>query len=54
MKILRKRAPGEKERVSRWSVEEYNVSQVIVVFGQKCDKVGGVNRDYIRAEVLRV
>ena len=54
VKILRDRAPGEKERVSKWSVEEYNVSQITGAFGQKYYKVGGMGGDYISAEVLKV
>ena len=54
VRILRKRAPGEKERESRWSIELYSVSEISEAFGQKYYKVGGMARDYIRGELLRV
>ena len=54
VRILRKRAPVEKERESRWSIEQYSVSEISEAFGQKYYEVGGMARDYIRGELLRV
>ena len=54
VRILRKRAPGDKERESRWSIEQYSLSEISEAFGQKSYKVGGMTRDYTRGELLSV
>ena len=44
----------EKERVSRWSIEVYNVESVSNILGQYYYKVEGKERDYIRGELLKL
>ena len=54
VKILQKRKPGEKERVSRWSIEIFKVKSVSKILGQYYYKVESRDRDYIRGEILKV
>ena len=55
VKILKKRKPNEKERVSRWSIETFKVKSISKILGQEYYKVEGENdRDYIRGEILKV
>ena len=53
-KFLQKRKPGEKERVSRWSVEIFKVKSVSKILGQDYYKLEGKDRDYIRGEILKI
>ena len=54
VKILSKRKPGEKERVSRWSTEIYKVKSITKIMGQDYYKLDFMDRDYIRGEILKV
>mgnify|MGYP002176691739 CR=1 FL=1 len=54
VKILSKRKPGEKERISKWSIEIYKVKSITKILGQDYYKVDGIDRDYIRGEILKV
>ena len=54
VKILRKRKPNEKERVSRWSIELFKVKLISKILGQEYYKIEGADRDYIRGEILKV
>jgi hypothetical protein len=54
VKIMRKKKIDEKERTSNWSVEVFEVSSIVESLGQKYYKIEGVDRDYTRAEVLKV
>ena len=54
VKILSKRKPGEKERISKWSIEIYKVKSITKILGQYYYKVDGIDRDYIRGEILKV
>ncbi len=54
VKILLKRKPNEKERVSRWSIELFKVKSISKILGQEYYKVDGKGRDYIRGEILKV
>ena len=54
VKIMRKKKPGEKERTSNWSIQVYTVVSINEEHGQNYYKVEGMDRDYIRAEVLKV
>ena len=54
VKILLKRKPNEKERVSRWSIELFKVKSITKILGQEYYKVDGKDRDYIRGEILKV
>ena len=52
--ILQKRKPGEKERVSRWSIEIFKVKSVSKILGQDYYTFEGKDRDYIRGEILQI
>ncbi len=54
VKIMRKKKPGEKERTSNWSIEVFTVTAINEEHGQNYYKVEGMDRDYTRAEVLKV
>ena len=54
VKVLRKKKIDEKERTSYWSVEVYKVASFSESLGQTYYKVEGMDRDYTRAEVLKV
>ena len=54
VKILRKRKPDEKEHVSRWSIEIFIIKSISKILGQDYYKIDGVDRDYIRGELLKV
>ncbi len=54
VKILRKKKQGEKERTSKWSVEVFAVTSIKEELGQNYYRVAGMDRDYTRAEVLKV
>jgi hypothetical protein len=51
---MRKKKIDEKERNSYWSVEMYGVVSISESLGQKYYKVEGIDRDYTRAEILKV
>jgi hypothetical protein len=54
VKIMRKKKIDEKERTSNWSVEVFVVASINESLGQKYYKVEGTDRDYTRAEILKV
>jgi hypothetical protein len=54
VKIMRKKKIDEKERTSNWSVEVFVVASINESLGQKYYKVEGADRDYTRAEILKV
>jgi hypothetical protein len=54
VKILSKRKKGEKERVSKWSIEIFKVKSITKILGQDYYTLEGIERDYIRGEILRV
>ncbi len=54
VKIMRKKKVGEKERTSQWSIEVFKVTEINEELGQNYYKVEGIDRDYTRAEVLKV
>jgi hypothetical protein len=54
VKIMRKKKINEKERNSNWSSQSYKVLSMAESFGQTYYKVEGQDRDYTRAEVLKV
>jgi hypothetical protein len=53
VKIYKKRKPGEKERVSLWSDNAYEIEDISTSFGQKFYKLVGLERDYMRSELLK-
>ncbi len=54
VKIMRKKKPGEKERTSNWSIEVFKVTAINEQHGQDYYTTDGADRDYTRAEVLKV
>jgi hypothetical protein len=54
VKIMRKKKIDEKDRTSNWSIEVYDVLSINESLGQKYYKVAGMDRDYTRAEILKV
>ena len=54
VKIYRKKGISEKERTSNWSSVKYKVSRVEKKLGQDYYSVEGMNRPYLRSEILKV
>ena len=54
VKTYRKKGISEKERTSNWSSVKYKVSRVEKKLGQDYYSVEGMNRPYLRSEILRV
>ena len=54
VKVMRKKKIEEKERTSNWSIEVFTITAVNEEHGQNYYKVEGMDRDYTRAEVLKV
>ena len=54
VQILRKKKNTEKERTSHWSVDSYRVTEINKEFDQNYYKVEGMDRDYIRGELLKL
>ena len=54
VKIFKKRKPNEKERVGNWSSNIYTVERVDEKLGQKYYFVNGMERAYLRFELLKV
>ena len=54
VKIFRKRKPHEKERVSNWSQNVYAIERIDKKLGQSYYFVEGVDRAYLRFELLKV
>ena len=53
VKIYRKKGISEKERTSNWSSVKYKVSRVEKKLGQDYYSVEGMNRPYLRSEILK-
>ena len=53
VKIFRKRKQNEKERISNWSQTRYTVEKMEKRFGQNYYYVEGVDRSYLRFELLK-
>ena len=51
---MRKKKTGEKERTSNWSIQVYTILNINEEHGQNYYRVQGMDRDYTRAEVLKV
>ena len=54
VKIFRKRKPNEKERISNWSQIRYTVEKIEKKLEQNYYYVEGVDRAYLRFELLKV
>ena len=53
VKIFRKRKPNEKERVGNWSKNVYTVERIEKKFNQSYYCVEGMDRAYLRFELLK-
>ena len=54
VKIFRKRKPSEKERVGNFSQNVYTIERIDEKLGQKYYYVEGIDRAYLRFELLKV
>ena len=54
VKIFRKKKPNEKERVGNFGKNVYTVERIDKKLGQSYYFVGGVDRAYLRFELLKV
>ena len=54
VKIMRKKKIDEKDRTSNWSTEVFKVLSINESLGQKYYKVSGTEREYLRAEILKI
>ena len=54
VKIFKKRKPNEKERVGNWSKNIYTIERIDEKLGQKYYFVNGMERAYLRFELLKV
>ena len=54
VKIYRKKKNFEKERISVWSENAYEVESIIESFGLKLYKVTGMDKEYSRNELLKM
>jgi hypothetical protein len=54
VKIFKKKTLGQKERVSRFMLTIYIITEIIEQHGQKYYKVEGKDRLYLRVELLKV
>ena len=54
VRIFRKKKPNEKERVGNFSTNVYTVERIDKKLGQSYFFVGGVDRAYLRFELLKV
>ena len=54
VKIYRKRKTGEKQQVSLWSDNAYEVSEISELHGQNYYKLNGLDKLYLRFELLKI
>ena len=54
VKISRKRKPNEKERVGNWSKKVYTVERIEKKVSQSHYYVEGIDRPFLRFELLKV
>ena len=54
VKMFRKRRPNEKGRVSNWSQNIYTIEKTDEKLGPKYYYVEGIDRAYLRLELLKV
>jgi hypothetical protein len=54
VKIYKKKTLGQQERVSRFRPTIFTITEIIEQHGQKCYKVQGKDRLYLRVELLKV
>ena len=54
VKIYRKKRTGEKERTSHWSDNSYEIEKIGKSLGQNYYKLKGLDRQYLRHEILKI
>ena len=54
VRIFRKRKPNEKERVGNFSQNVYTIERIDEKMGQKYYYVEGIDRAYLRFELLKM
>ena len=54
VKIFKKKTLGQKDRVSRFNPTVFTINNITEKHGQKYYKVQGVERPYLRVELLKV
>jgi hypothetical protein len=54
VKIYKKRKTGEKQQVSLWSDNAYEVEEITELHGQNYYKVNGFEKLYLRFELLKI
>ena len=54
VKMFRQKGIAEKERSSTWSVNKHKIENIEKKLGQEYYSVKGVNRPYLRSEILKV
>ena len=54
VKIYRKKKTGEKGHTSYWSEDSYELEEITRSLGQPYFKVKGLERRYLRSELLKV
>ena len=54
VKIYKKRKTGEKQQVSLWSDNAYEIEEITELHGQNYYKVNGLDKLYLRFELLKV
>ena len=54
VKIYRKKRTGEKERTSHWSDNSYEIEKIGKSLGQDYYKLKGLDRQYLRHELLKL
>ena len=54
VKIFRKKRTGEKERTSHFSDNTYEVEKIITSLGQTFFILNGLEKHYMRSELLKV
>lgn len=54
VKIYKKRKTGEKQQVSLWSDNAYEIEEITELHGQNYYKVNGLEKLYLRFELLKI
>ena len=54
VKIFRKRKPNKKERIGNWSKNVYTIERIEKKLSQRYYYVEGMDRPYLRFELLKV
>ena len=54
VKTYRKKRTGEKERTSHWSDNSYEIERMGKSFGQTYYKLKGLDKQYLRHELMKL